>query len=32
MPSYEEVFENNRKWVEEHVGADADFFSKLADG
>ena len=32
MPTYEEVFENNRKWVEENVGERADFFSRLASG
>lgn len=32
MPTYEEVFENNRKWVEENVGENADFFSRLAGG
>ncbi|KPK51439.1 MAG: carbonate dehydratase [Myxococcales bacterium SG8_38_1] len=31
MPNYKEVFENNRKWVEEHTARDADFFSRLAD-
>lgn len=30
MPSYEEVFENNRKWVEENTGKDPDFFNRLA--
>lgn len=30
MTSYEEVFENNRKWVEENTGRDPDFFKRLA--
>lgn len=32
MPSYEEVFENNRKWVAEKTNADPDFFKRLARG
>lgn len=28
--SYEEIFENNKKWVESHTSQDADFFTKLA--
>ena len=24
--SYETIFENNRKWIEEKLGQDADFF------
>ena len=30
MFSYDEVFENNRKWVEENTGRDPGFFSRLA--
>ena len=30
--SYETIFENNRKWIEEKLGQDADFFKKLAEG
>ncbi len=32
MTSYDEVFENNRKWVQEHTGRDPNFFSRLATG
>jgi carbonic anhydrase len=31
MSRYEEVFENNRKWVEENTARDPDFFKRLAD-
>jgi carbonic anhydrase len=30
MTRYDEVFENNRKWVEEHTERDSNFFSRLA--
>lgn len=30
MISYQEIFENNRKWVADHLSQDADFFKKLA--
>lgn len=30
MTSYEELFENNRRWIAEHTGSDNDFFEKLA--
>ena len=30
--SYNEVFENNKKWVESKKGSKADFFDKLASG
>lgn len=30
MVSYEQLFENNRKWVAEKLATDADFFEKLA--
>jgi len=30
MISYEQIFENNRKWVDEKKANDADFFRKLA--
>ncbi len=30
MVSYEQLFENNRKWVAEMTSKDADFFDKLA--
>src|SRR3954466_14553134 len=30
MVTYEQIFENNRKWVAEMVAKDADFFEKLA--
>jgi carbonic anhydrase len=32
MPSYEEVFENNKKWIEEKKATDKEFFQKLAQG
>jgi len=31
MDRYEEVFENNRKWIERNTVQDPDFFSRLAD-
>jgi carbonic anhydrase len=30
MTSYEELFENNRKWIEKKTGSDKDFFHKLS--
>ena len=30
--SYKKIFENNKKWIEEKLGQDADFFKKLAEG
>ncbi|GAB2535426.1 carbonic anhydrase [Rufibacter soli] len=30
MPSYEEIFENNRKWIAEKTSTNKDFFSQLA--
>ncbi len=30
--SYETIFENNIKWIEEKLGQDSDFFKKLAEG
>ena len=30
MASYEELFENNRKWIAQKTGSDADFFAHLA--
>lgn len=30
MTSYEQLFENNRKWIEEQTQKDRDFFSNLA--
>jgi carbonic anhydrase len=30
MTSYEEIFENNKRWVEKKTGTDADFFKQLA--
>lgn len=32
MPTYNQIFENNRKWVEEKKASDKDFFEKLAKG
>ncbi|MDH3655534.1 MAG: carbonic anhydrase, partial [Myxococcales bacterium] len=32
MTRYQEVFENNRKWVEENLERDPDFFKRLATG
>ena len=32
MTRYQEVFENNRKWVEENTERDPDFFKRLASG
>jgi carbonic anhydrase len=32
MASYEDVFENNRKWIEEKTDSDPDFFARLARG
>ena len=31
MSKYDEVFENNRRWVEEHTDDDPDFYEKLAE-
>ncbi len=31
MSTYQEVFENNRKWVEQNTERDPDFFRRLAD-
>jgi carbonic anhydrase len=30
MASYEELFENNRKWIAQKTGSDANFFAQLA--
>jgi carbonic anhydrase len=30
MTSYDQIFENNRKWIEEHTRNEKDFFRKLA--
>lgn len=30
MTSYKEIFENNRRWIEEKTGSNADFFEQLA--
>lgn len=30
MTSYDQIFENNKKWVEDQLNKDADFFDKLA--
>lgn len=30
--SYEAIFKNNEKWIAERLGADPDFFNKLAEG
>lgn len=30
--SYDQIFENNKQWVEKMKGTDADFFEKLASG
>ena len=30
--SYKKIFENNKKWIEEKLGQDAEFFTKLAEG
>ena len=32
MTTYEEVFENNKKWIAEKKATNADFFKKLAEG
>ncbi|MEZ5017854.1 MAG: carbonic anhydrase [Flavipsychrobacter sp.] len=32
MATYDQVFENNKKWVEEQKGKSADFFEELAKG
>jgi carbonic anhydrase len=32
MTTYEEIFENNQKWIEEKKATNADFFKKLAEG
>ncbi|MFT5512818.1 MAG: carbonic anhydrase [Bacteroidia bacterium] len=32
MTTYEEVFENNKNWIEEHKKTDKDFFQKLSEG
>ena len=31
MTSYEQIFLNNRKWIEQQTGADKDFFKHLAE-
>lgn len=30
MPSYKELFENNKRWIEEKTGSNKDFFEQLA--
>jgi carbonic anhydrase len=30
MTSYDEIFENNRRWIEQKKGTDSDFFQRLA--
>lgn len=30
MASYDELFENNRQWIEQKIGSDANFFTQLA--
>ncbi len=30
MTTYEQIFENNRKWVEQHTAEDPDFFKEIA--
>ncbi len=30
--AHKTIFENNRNWIEEKLGQDADFFKKLAEG
>jgi len=30
MTTYEEIFENNRRWIESKTGSNADFFEQLA--
>lgn len=30
--TYETIFENNKKWITDKLGQDADFFKKLAEG
>lgn len=30
MTSYDQIFENNRKWIEKKTGTEKDFFSRLA--
>ena len=30
MPGYEEIFENNKKWIESKTADDKDFFARLA--
>ena len=32
MTSYEQIFENNKKWVAEKKATDNEFFEKLAKG
>jgi carbonic anhydrase len=32
MLQYNQIFENNKKWLEEKKGTDADFFKKLSQG
>ncbi len=31
MPSYNEIFENNRRWAATHITGSADFFTRLAE-
>lgn len=30
--TYAQIFENNKKWIQEKLGTDADFFKKLSEG
>ncbi len=30
MTSYQEIFENNRKWIEQKTGSNKDFFAQLS--
>ncbi len=32
MPTYDDIFANNKKWIAEKKATDADFFKKLAQG
>lgn len=32
MPTYKQIFENNKKWIAEKEASDKDYFKKLAEG
>ena len=32
MPSYQQIFENNKAWIAQQTSGNADFFAKLNEG